>query len=127
MYERKTETFEIWTAIVAGVIEDTRRVIFAQEQIKIINEAKLDPAEMGVRLMYPLMACVTPLITWEEFISLPPRVVDGIARAVVAVNPEWDVTGELTEKKSEAKPNDGTKSLQMTTAPAKKRRHSPQK
>ena len=77
--------------------------------------------------MYPLMACVTPPVAWEEFISLPARVVDGLARAVVAVNPEWDVTGELTEKKSEAKPNDGTKSLLTTTAPAKKRHRSPLK
>ena len=122
-YERKKKTYAHWTAIEAGIIEDTRRHVWANQQIKVITENTPDEIETGVRLLYPLMACISPVVTWDEFIALPSAISDELARAAVAVNPNWDTTGMLTEEKKSNQP-DGTKNSPKPSAQVKRPRHS---
>jgi len=119
-YERKRETYKTWQAVEAGIMEDVRRHTFANEQIAIIQANSTDAIETGVRLIYPVLACITPPLSFDDFISLPGADADQLIRLALAVNPSWDNAG-ITEKKSANNPPSGINESPKMSKTAKKR------
>lgn len=104
----KTIEYKNWKVRQAGIIEAQRRQSFITAMdAAIAKNETFDAAEFGARYAYSCMACVYPVMSYEEFTELPEEESTMLITLVWEVNPHWNIAPQ-DKKKSEETPSDGT-------------------
>jgi len=89
-YERKTKKIEGYTVIEAAMREAVRKINMARS-VEAYVKARPDDIELSqVLALYPLIfGCTSPLLTIEQYLEVPEKVLNDLVNAAMELNPHW--------------------------------------
>lgn len=96
----ETKQYKSYTVTQAGIRESVRRVNMVKAIGEMHANGELDDVTLTALSVYPhIAACVSPLISVDEFLQIPERELDALSQVAMELNPHWfDVAG--IEKKT---------------------------
>lgn len=85
----KTKTIGEYTVSEAGFLASIR-LSMARAEIEAMKPDMDDPALRQAAITWPFVAaCVTPYISWDDFLQMRDDVIMPIAAAVMELNAHW--------------------------------------